>query len=301
MNLSPRNELIPALPAEGEQAVAAPPAPSAQTAPAQPDTGAATQTLPQLAGDVVARYWAFLPCAGVGARAVDATRPAHVPKQYQQVAGWPLVLHTLAAFMAVKPLAGLTVGVSSGDDFLQRYARPGFVISPCGGPTRADTVAGGLRSLLAQGAQLHDWVLVHDAARCLIKPSQIQQLMEECAADAVGGLLALPLPDTLKAAATDAHGQSRVSTTLPRVDKWLAQTPQMFRIGTLLDALAQCSDVTDEASAIESVGLQPRLVAGSSFNFKVTYPDDFALAEALLAQRMAAGDRGVALFFDGTT
>ncbi|MEG0922674.1 MAG: 2-C-methyl-D-erythritol 4-phosphate cytidylyltransferase [Comamonas sp.] len=298
MNQLPSNELIPTLPTS-----ATPPAATlaTQAAPAVADTGAATQTLAQSASDVVARYWAFLPCAGVGARAVDATRPAHVPKQYQQVVGWPLVLHTLAAFMAVKPLAGVVVGVSDGDDFLQRYARPGFTISPCGGPSRADTVTGGLRSLLAQGAQLHDWVLVHDAARCLIKPSQITQLMEECAGDAVGGLLALPLPDTLKAAATDAHGQSRVSATLPRVDKWLAQTPQMFRIGVLLDALAQCRDVTDEASAIESAGLQPRLVAGSSFNFKVTYPDDFALAEALLSQRMAAGDSMVAHFFDSAT
>ena len=123
--------------------------------------------------------------------------------------------------------------------------------------------------------------------------------MQECASDEVGGLLALPLPDTLKAAATDAHGQSRVSSTLPRVDKWLAQTPQMFRIGSLLDALMQCKDVTDEASAIESTGAQPRLVVGSSFNFKVTYPDDFALAEALLQQRMAAGESQVAHFFGG--
>ena len=295
MNQSVRNDLIPAVPATP----GVPQAPVAtQAAPAHAETGAATQTLDEASRDVIARYWAFLPCAGVGARAVDATRPAHVPKQYQEVAGWPLVLHTLAAFMAVKPLSGVVVGVSEGDHFLQRYARPGFAISPCGGPTRADTVAGGLRSLLAQGAQLHDWVLVHDAARCLIKPSQIAQLMEECAGDAVGGLLALPLPDTLKAAATDAHGQSRVSATLPRVDKWLAQTPQMFRIGSLLDALAQCHDVTDEASAIEAAGLQPRLVVGSSFNFKVTYPDDFALAEALLTQRLAAGESQVATLFD---
>ena len=292
MNQSVRNDLIPVVPA------APPDAAIPQPAPLPADPGAATQTLDEARRDVIARYWAFLPCAGVGARAVDATRPAHVPKQYQEVAGWPLVLHTLAAFMAVKPLAGVLVGVSEGDHFLQRYARPGFAISPCGGPTRADTVAGGLRSLLAQGAQLHDWVLVHDAARCLIKPSQIAQLMEECAGDAVGGLLALPLPDTLKAAATDVHGQSRVSQTLPRVDKWLAQTPQMFRIGSLLEALAQCHDVTDEASAIESAGLQPRLVVGSSFNFKVTYPDDFALAEALLLQRLAAGESQVATLFD---
>ena len=293
MNPPPSNELIPAVPRDALTVAA-----TASTAqPAEP--GAATQTLAQAHSDVVARFWAFLPCAGVGARAVDETRPAHVPKQYQQVAGWPLVLHTLAAFLAVKPLSGIVVGVTADDDFLERYAGAGFALSPCGGPTRADTVAGGLRSLLARGAQPHDWVLVHDAARCLISPAQITQLMAECASDDVGGLLALPLPDTLKAAATDAHGQSRVSTTLPRVDKWLAQTPQMFRIGTLLQALTECQDVTDEASAIECMGLQPRLVVGSSFNFKVTYPDDFALAEALLLQRMAvASNEGIAHFFD---
>ena len=295
MNQSARNELIPAIPGDA-LAQAATAVPHAAPLPAEP--GAETQTVGESRTDVVARYWAFLPCAGVGARAVDATRPAHVPKQYQQVAGWPLVLHTLAAFMAVKPLAGVVVGVSEGDAFLQRYAAAGFTVSPCGGPTRAETVAGGLHSLLAQGAQLHDWVLVHDAARCLVKPSQIEQLMAECAGDSVGGLLALPLPDTLKAAATDVHGQSRVSSTLPRVDKWLAQTPQMFRIGTLLDALAACHEVTDEASAIEAAGLQPLLVVGSSFNFKVTYPDDFVLAEALLQQRMAAGESQVATIFD---
>jgi 2-C-methyl-D-erythritol 4-phosphate cytidylyltransferase len=298
MNQTVRNELIPAVPRAAPE-VAAPLTVAATVPPADP--GAQTQALGEMRQEVVARFWAFLPCAGVGARAVDANRPAHVPKQYQEVAGWPLVLHTLAAFIAAKPLSGVLVGVSPGDDFLQRYQRPGFAISPCGGPSRADTVAGGLRSLLGDsglGAQPHDWVLVHDAARCLIKPSQIEQLMQECAADEVGGLLALPLPDTLKAAATDAHGQSRVSSTLPRVDKWLAQTPQMFRIGALLEALERCNDVTDEASAIEALGLQPRLVPGSSFNFKVTFPDDFALAEALLLQRMASGDSQVAALFE---
>ncbi|MEG1456386.1 MAG: 2-C-methyl-D-erythritol 4-phosphate cytidylyltransferase, partial [Comamonas sp.] len=105
----------------------------------------------------------------------------------------------------------------------------------------------------------------------------------------VGGLLALPLPDTLKAAATDAHGQSRVSSTLPRVDKWLAQTPQMFRLGPLRAALqAMGAAATDEASAVEAQGLRPLLVAGSAQNFKVTYPEDFALAAAVIESRERA-------------
>ncbi|HBH39409.1 MAG TPA: 2-C-methyl-D-erythritol 4-phosphate cytidylyltransferase, partial [Curvibacter sp.] len=129
------------------------------------------------------------------------------------------------------------------------------------------------------------WVLVHDAARCLVTPAQITQLIEACAQDVVGGLLALPLPDTLK---QDAKGvdSCRVATTLPRGDKWLAQTPQMFRLGLLQRALQEAGDaVTDESSAIEALGLAPRLVPGSAQNFKVTYPEDFALAEAVLQAR----------------
>jgi len=124
--------------------------------------------------------------------------------------------------------------------------------------------------------------LVHDAARCLITPAQINALIDACASDEVGGLLALKLPDTLK---SEVGG--RVSGTLDRSDKWLAQTPQMFRLGALADALQQAGDtVTDESSAMEFVGLAPKLVAGSAQNFKVTYPEDFALAEAVLNARM---------------
>jgi 2-C-methyl-D-erythritol 4-phosphate cytidylyltransferase len=138
-----------------------------------------------------------------------------------------------------------------------------------------------LNWLIEQGAAAHDWVLVHDAARCLVLADQINGLIDACLPDEVGGLLALPLPDTLK---QEAHG--RVATTLPRGDKWLAQTPQMFRIGSLIDALQLAGDaVTDESSAIEAMGLSPKLVAGSAQNFKVTYPADFNLAEAVLNNR----------------
>jgi 2-C-methyl-D-erythritol 4-phosphate cytidylyltransferase len=135
--------------------------------------------------------------------------------------------------------------------------------------------------LLAAGADPDDWVLVHDAARCLITPEQINTLIDVCAHDAVGGLLALPLPDTLK---QEKHG--RVVATLERTDKWLAQTPQMFRLGALQLALAQAGDaVTDEASAMELGGMSPLLVQGSAQNFKVTYPADFALAQSVLLAR----------------
>ena len=162
------------------------------------------------------------------------------------------------------------------------------MVANCGGATRAESVFNGLQRLLAEGARPTDWVLVHDAARCLVTPAQIGALIDACLPDAVGGLLALPLPDTLKQAGADG----RVDATIDRAHKWLAQTPQMFRIGLLRDALAAhaaggFAGITDEASAIELAGLAPLLVPGSAQNFKVTYPEDFALAEAVLRSRIA--------------
>jgi 2-C-methyl-D-erythritol 4-phosphate cytidylyltransferase len=141
--------------------------------------------------------------------------------------------------------------------------------------------------LYESGARDSDWVLVHDAARCLITPALVDTLIDACMNDPVGGLLALPMPDTLKRAVG-----GRVASTVPREDKWLAQTPQMFRLGALHNALfAQAATafagVTDEASAVEMAGLQPLLVAGSAHNFKVTYPADFVLAQAVLVSRTA--------------
>lgn len=230
------------------------------------------------------RLWAFVPCAGVGARAIAAGQQPDLPKQYQSVAGQPLVLHTLAALAGVARLSGTLVGVSAGDRFFQAL-RGAWQVAACGGATRADTVLGGLDALAAQGAQELDWVLVHDAARCLLTPAMVDRLIDACLADPVGGLLAQPLADTLKSAAM-VDGVARVAATLPRSDKWLAQTPQMFRLGPLRQALqAMGAAATDEASAIEAQGLQPRLVVGGAQNFKVTYPEDFALAAAVIESR----------------
>ena len=232
------------------------------------------------------RFWGLIPCAGIGARAIAPGAPApDLPKQYQPVAGQPMVLHTLAAFSGVQRLAGTLVAVAPQDQFLDSYSSPAWWPAACGGATRADTVMGGLKALLARGAAQHDWVLVHDAARCLVTAQQIEQLMAECEHDSVGGLLAHKLPDTLKTAITGASGV-RVASTVDRSDKWLAQTPQMFRLSVLLDALNRMgAAATDEASAMEAMGHRPKLVPGGAQNFKVTYPDDFALAEAVLLQR----------------
>jgi len=227
------------------------------------------------------RCFALLPCAGSGSRAGTAQ-----PKQYHPVAGQPLVRHTLAAFAKVPRIARVLVVVAPGEDTLQA-PDAAYSIAACGGATRAESVFNGLAALRDQGAGADDWVLVHDAARCLVTPALIEALIDACLPDAVGGLLALPLADTLKSATG-----TRAVATLERADKWLAQTPQMFRVGALHAALVAhaaqgFAGITDEASAIEATGQRPLLVHGSAQNFKVTYPEDFALAEAILRSRGA--------------
>ena len=227
------------------------------------------------------RFFALIPCAGQGSRAATHSGQA---KQYQEIAGQAMVLHTLAAFQDVGRLAQVLVVVAPGDGFFHMLTEKSFGVAACGGASRAASVRQGLDVLTQSGAQAGDWVLVHDAARCLITPAQINRLIDACAHDEVGGLLAHKLPDTLK---REVNG--RVAATLDRSDKWLAQTPQMFRIGLLMQALDAAERaggaVTDESSAIEALGLAPKLVAGSAQNFKVTYPEDFALAEAILLNR----------------
>ncbi len=241
------------------------------------------------APDAVSRCFALVPCAGSGSRAGTAQ-----PKQYEPIAGKSMVMHTLAALGSVERLSQVVVVVSPDDSHAWPQAPEwpaNFQRVACGGATRAESVFNGLTQLLEegrrnpQGVQAHDWILVHDAARCLITAVEINRLIDECLHDDVGGLLAIPLPDTLKAAVN-----GRVSQTLPRQDKWLAQTPQMFRAGQLHAALkAKAAEnfegITDEASAMEMAGLSPKLVVGSPHNFKVTYPPDFALAEDLLRSR----------------
>jgi 2-C-methyl-D-erythritol 4-phosphate cytidylyltransferase/2-C-methyl-D-erythritol 4-phosphate cytidylyltransferase/2-C-methyl-D-erythritol 2,4-cyclodiphosphate synthase len=224
------------------------------------------------------RCFALVPCAGVGERA-----GAGGPKQYRELAGRSVVSHALAALAAVPRIEGTLVVVAASDTVIEQHlhgVEPVWV-SRTGGATRAQTVANGLAALSERGARDEDWVLVHDAARCLVRPQEIERLIVVCEQDEVGGLLALPLSDTLK-----SELDGRVSETVERSGKWLAQTPQMFRLGMLREALRKAGDrVTDEASAIEATGAAPRLVPGSMENFKLTWPSDFALAERLLKTR----------------
>lgn len=251
------------------------------------------------------RCFALVPCAGVGERAGVGG-----PKQYHHVAGRAVVAHTLAALGQVARIEATLVVLSPSDTQFEQHV-PGFGqgdghggahgdrrqtgrgwVARVGGASRAESVANGLNELIAGGAQPHDWVLVHDAARCLVQPGWIERLIDACEDDEVGGLLALPLADTLKAGVAGAQGEARAQATVDRSGKWAAQTPQMFRLGLLRPALlsalsdpASAAAITDEASAIEMLGHQPRLVRGAWDNIKLTWPEDFALAERLLRTR----------------
>ncbi|ARP82800.1 2-C-methyl-D-erythritol 4-phosphate cytidylyltransferase [Bordetella genomosp. 8] len=221
---------------------------------------------------------ALVPAAGVGARALTSDHGG-VPKQYQPLAGLPMLRHTVLALLADPRIREVRVAVSAGDAWVETALAglPRTVWRPCGGPTRARTVA---QALADSGAADDEWVLVHDAARPGLPADVLARLIDACLDDPVGGLLALPVRDTVKA------GAGRVARTVDRQELWLAQTPQMFPAGLLRGALRDAEDrgidVTDEASAVEAAGHAPLLVPGVMRNFKVTWPEDFALMEKWL-------------------
>jgi 2-C-methyl-D-erythritol 4-phosphate cytidylyltransferase len=227
------------------------------------------------------RHFALVPAAGTGARL-----GASVPKQYLVVAGRPLVWHAVASLLAHAAIGRVAVVLHPDDRLFERqpWAELGGRVAAlrCGGATRAESVRNGLVELRAE-LDDDDWMLVHDAARPCLSLELLQRLLETLDGDGIGGLLAVPVADTLKRASAD----QRVLRTEPRDGLWRAQTPQMFRYGLLSRALdrADLASVTDEASAVEALGASPRLVAGSERNVKVTYPEDLALAELILKQR----------------
>ncbi|OHX14160.1 2-C-methyl-D-erythritol 4-phosphate cytidylyltransferase [Chromobacterium sphagni] len=225
----------------------------------------------------MARYIALVPAAGSGSRFGAAS-----PKQYLQLNGKPLMWHTLATLAAVSAIDEVAVVISPHDEWFDdfNWDLPKLRVYRVGGATRAESVSHGLAAVACGD---DDWVLVHDAARCCVSVAAVERLIATLAGHPVGGLLALPVPDTVKRADSEGH----VGTTVPRNGLWLAQTPQMFRAGLLANALRDqpADDITDEASAIERAGLKPLLVEGDAQNFKVTYPRDLALARAILAAR----------------
>jgi 2-C-methyl-D-erythritol 4-phosphate cytidylyltransferase len=222
------------------------------------------------------RYFALIPAAGVGARMAAGS-----PKQYLPLNGVPMLQHTLEAFRHSEQIAHTYVVVSAGDGYIDSITPEGGVtVLRCGGATRMDSILNGLRAIRAEVGD-DDMVLVHDAARPGLTPALIARLIGAVGEHDGGGLLALPVVDTVKS--------TRAGTlqTTPRDGLWLAQTPQMFSYALLLRALAQAPDpnaITDDASAVEMLGYSPKLVEGHPRNLKVTLPADIAIAEMYLGQ-----------------
>ena len=226
------------------------------------------------------KIFALVPAAGQGTRIGES-----VPKQYLPLAGKPMMFHSIEALASVPRIARVHVCLSP----LDRHwgAHDWSALSDkveaifCGGAHRAETVLNSLKYLESRVAK-DDWVLVHDAARPCIKPELIEQFLDELEEDQVGGLLAIPLADTLKS----ADENQRVAATIPRLNLWRAQTPQMFRYGLLRRGLENKLTATDEAEAVESIGYNaPRLVQGETTNIKVTFAEDLQMAEIILKRQ----------------
>jgi len=229
------------------------------------------------------KYYALIPAAGSGSRMGGA-----IEKQYMDLNSVPMIAHAMMVLAREPRIEKLFVVLSPTDKRWNNYEWQGWEerieVLRCGGATRAETVLNGLDAI-AKVCDADDWVLVHDAARPCLPDELLGKLLDEVAEDPVGGLLAVPVADTLKRAAADTQSGPRAEVTVPRAGLWQAQTPQMFRHATLTEALrAAGSDMTDEASAIEQMGLQPRLVESDSRNLKVTYPQDLELAGLILGK-----------------
>lgn len=230
----------------------------------------------------MSRNFALVPAAGTGTRMGD-----DLPKQYHLLAGRPMLRHALEVLCASPLIQRVFVVLAERDDIWERFdwSELGVKLSVlrCGGPTRAGSVLNGLLALSAF-AKPDDWVLVHDAARPCLSSAQLDRLIEQVGHDEVGGILAVPVADTLKQSGQDG----RIDATVPRETLWQAQTPQMFRYGLLREALEQSGVVTDESGALEALGYRPLLVPADASNLKVTYPADLALAEKILLDRKEA-------------
>ncbi len=216
-------------------------------------------------------YWVVIPAAGVGSR-MRADRP----KQYLELAGRTVIEHTIARFSSHPAIKGIVVVITDGDPYWAELNIDGLITAP-GGAERCHSVLNGLDALDGLAGE-NDWVLVHDAARPCLRREDIDKLIAELSADPVGGLLGLPVADTLKRVGPG----DRVEATVDRDRLWRALTPQMFRLGALRDALRQAlADgflVTDGASAMEHAGFAPRMVEGRGENIKITRPEDLSLA-----------------------
>jgi 2-C-methyl-D-erythritol 4-phosphate cytidylyltransferase len=230
---------------------------------------------------MTARFFGLVPAAGSGSRF-----GLEQPKQYQRIAGKPMLRHAVERLLAAPQVEVVFVVLAAGDREFRKHDWSAFGerIAPlyCGGASRRDSVLNGLVAA-ASAVDPNDWMLVHDAARPCLGSAELRRLIEEAGSDEVGGILAIPVSDTLKR----ADDERRILETEPRDHLWQAQTPQMFRHGLLMKALRDAQHVTDEAAAVEALGRKPRLVEGSTENIKVTFASDLRIAERILGSRVA--------------
>lgn len=230
---------------------------------------------------MLARYWAVVPAAGSGSRMNTA-----VPKQYLQLHGKTVIEHSLSRLCSHPQISGVVVAISADDEHWQQLDLSVYknIHVTEGGAERCHSVLNGLQ-LLSGIAAADDWVLVHDAARPCIHHDDITHMLDVLKDHPVGGLLGLPVADTMKR----TGGDDEVLETVSREHLWRALTPQMFRLGQLKQALqtalADGFLVTDDASAMEHIGLKPRMLAGRGDNMKITRPEDLILAETYLARQ----------------
>jgi len=234
---------------------------------------------------VTSRYFGLIAAGGAGTRfGATGPGPFRQPKQYQSLAGRPMLYHAACSLLADRRIEVVFVVLAPDDTGFRTYdwTEFGDRIAPlyCGGPNRHDSVRNGLIAA-SSAVDPEDWILVHDAARPCLGREELRQLIDALAQDETGGILAVRVSDTIKR----ADREQRILATEDRDGLWQAQTPQMFRHGVLLQALEQSSNMTDEASAVEGLGLRPRLVEGRITNLKVTYAEDLDLAELILRGR----------------
>lgn len=227
--------------------------------------------------------FALIPAAGSGSRLSKKQ-----PKQYARLAGRTMLWHAVRA-VCMPPVESVFVVLAPGDKAFAKEDWKAFKgkLQPlyCGGETRRDSVYNGLVAAMA-AVDADDWILVHDAARPCLPKKDLLNLIRETRSDEIGAILALPVAESVKRAQKDEAGTQRIAASEDRAQLWLAQTPQMFRAGLLAQALRAAKGlVTDEAGALEQMGLKPRLVTGSRENLKVTWPEDLAIAQAILERR----------------
>lgn len=222
-------------------------------------------------------FHVIIPAAGIGARMENV-----LPKQYLPIAGKPMIAHIIQTFFNHPKIANIHLALNEQDEFWRSFTlNPGsrLHIHYTGGESRAETVLNTLKVMDVDDA---DWVLVHDAARPGLTEQALSRLLDTLEADDVGGLLALPVADTIKKSNEINH----IETTVSRQNLWRAQTPQMFQYATLKQALSEFDGLpTDEAEAVEAMGLSPKLVHGDFRNLKVTYPEDLEMLELLFANK----------------